>query len=44
MLFSELHKIVVNKITFVGFRGDDRPNRPLDLLPLPQTTDGEKDL
>jgi len=43
MLFSELHKIVVNKITFVGFREDDRPNRPLD-LPLPQTTDGEKDL
>jgi len=29
--FTELHKIMVNKITFVGFRGSDRPNRsPLD--------------
>ena len=25
MLFSELCKIMVNKITFVDFRGDDRP-------------------
>ena len=29
-LFSELHKIIVNKITFVGYRGGDCPNR----LPL----------
>jgi len=28
MLFSELHKIVVNEVTFAGFRGGDRPNRP----------------
>ena len=28
MLFSELYKIMVNKFTFVSFRGDDRPNRP----------------
>jgi len=36
MLLSEVYKIVVNKVTFVGFRGSDRPNRPLDppLLPL----------
>ena len=27
MLFSELHKIMVKKVTSVGFRGDDRPNR-----------------
>ena len=24
--FTELHKIMMNKITFVGFRGDDRLN------------------
>jgi len=28
MLFSELCKIMVNKVTFVGFTGGDRPNRP----------------
>ena len=28
MLFSELYKIFVKKVTFVGFRGGDRPNRP----------------
>jgi len=29
MLFSELYKIIVNKVTFVGFRGEsDRPNTP----------------
>jgi len=28
MLFSELFKIMVKKVTFVGFRGGDRPNRP----------------
>jgi len=27
MLFSELYKIMVKKVTFVGFRGGDRPNR-----------------
>ena len=27
MLFSELYKIVVKKVTFVGFK-EDRPNRP----------------
>jgi len=26
MLFFELYKIMVNKVTFVGFRGNDRPN------------------
>jgi len=28
MLFSELYKIRVKKVTFIGFRGGDRPNRP----------------
>jgi len=28
MLFSQLYKIMVNEVTFVGFRGGDRPNRP----------------
>jgi len=28
MLFSELYKIMVKKVTFVGFRVGDRPNRP----------------
>jgi len=34
MLFSELYKIMVKKVTFLGFRGGDRP--PLDppLLPI----------
>ena len=27
MLFSELYKIMVKRVTFVGFRGGDRPNR-----------------
>jgi len=27
MLFSELYKLMVNKVTFVGFGGHDRPNR-----------------
>jgi len=27
MLFSELYKIMVNKVTSVSFRGGDRPNR-----------------
>jgi len=25
MIFSELHEIMVNKVTFVGFRRDNRP-------------------
>jgi len=29
MLFSELYKIMVKKVTFVSFRGVDRPNRHL---------------
>jgi len=28
MLFSELYKIMVNKVTFVSFKGGDRPNSP----------------
>jgi len=28
MLFRVLYKIMVNKVTFVSFRGGDRPNRP----------------
>jgi len=28
MLFSELYKIMVNKVTFLGFRGGYRRNRP----------------
>jgi len=27
MLFSELYKIMVSKVTFAGFKGDDRPIR-----------------
>jgi len=26
MLFAELYKIAVNKVTFVGFMGGNRPN------------------
>jgi len=33
MLISELHKIMVNKVTLVGFRGSNRPNRPLGSAP-----------
>ena len=28
MLFCELYKTVMKKVTFVGFRGGDRPNPP----------------
>jgi len=28
MIFSELHKIMMNKVSFVSFRGGDRHNRP----------------
>jgi len=28
MLLSELYEIMVNKVTFVGFKGGDRPNHP----------------
>jgi len=27
VLFSELFKIMMNKVTFVGFTGSDHPNR-----------------
>jgi len=30
MLFSELYKIMVSKVTFPGFRGGDRTPPPLD--------------
>ena len=33
MSFSEFHKIMVNKVAFAGFRGDDRPNRPPGTTP-----------
>jgi len=37
MLFSELYKIMVKKVAFVGFRGGDRPNRlHLDAPLLPE--------
>jgi len=29
MLYSELYEIMVNKVTFIGFRGPNRPNRDL---------------
>jgi len=36
MLFSELFKIMVNKVTFVGLRRAIAPNRPLgSALALP---------
>jgi len=40
VLFSELYKIMVNKITFVGFRGGNRPllDLPLPLLCVPKFT------
>jgi len=28
-LFPELYKIMVNKVTFLGLKGGDRPNLPL---------------
>jgi len=28
MLFSDLYKIMVNKVTIVGIKGGDRPHRP----------------
>jgi len=37
MLFSELYKIMVIKVTFVGLRVDDSPNRPLLDQPLGAT-------
>jgi len=33
MLLSELYKIVVNKVTFVGFRVGYRPNQPPGYAP-----------
>ena len=35
MLFSELYKIMANKVTFIGFRDSDRSNRPLPLGSAP---------
>jgi len=35
MLFSELDKIMVNKVTFVGFMGGYRPIAPIDPPLLP---------
>jgi len=32
MLFSELYKIMVNKVSFVGCKGSDRRIEPLDPL------------
>ena len=34
MLFSELHKIMVNKVTFLGFRGGSPQSPPSDPLLL----------
>jgi len=34
MLFYELYKIMENKLTFVGFKAGDRPNRPLWTPPV----------
>jgi len=36
--FSELCKIVVNKVTFVGFSGGDRPDCPPGSAPAPKHT------
>jgi len=33
MQFFDLHKIMVNKVAFVGFTGGDRPNHPLGSAP-----------
>jgi len=33
MLFSELHKVIGNEVTFVSLKGGDRPNRPPWILP-----------
>jgi len=35
MLFSELYKIMVNKVTLVDFRGDNRPNSSPWIHPWP---------
>jgi len=37
MLFLKLYKIMVNKVTFVGFKGGDRPNHPPLDPPLRQS-------
>jgi len=34
MLFSELYKIIANKVAFVGFRGGSRPNHPPGSAPV----------
>jgi len=37
MLFSELHKIMAKKVTFIGFRGRGRPNRSPWIRPCQST-------
>ena len=34
MFFSELYKIIMNKVTFLGFRGGYRPSRPPRSAPV----------
>ena len=44
LLFSELYKIMVKRVTFVGFRGGDPPNRPPPLdPPLIHDASGQRD-
>jgi len=38
MFSSELYKIMVNKITFIGFKGGDRSNRPPGSAPAGNCT------
>jgi len=38
MLFSKLYKIMVTTVSFVGFRGGDRPNRPHWIRPCAKLT------
>jgi len=39
--FSELYEIMVNKVTFVGFRGVIAPIAPLEPAPGLQTVDSK---
>ena len=43
MFVSELYKIMVNKVAFVGFRGRDRLNRPPLDPPLTESMQSEHD-
>jgi len=36
ILFCELYNIIVNKVTFAGFRGENRSNRSPWICPCPQ--------